>query len=164
MTSAPRSARWVVRLPGPSIETSTTRRPARGAGRFTARKLIREQQPHLIVSRVGHAAFDRVGAPIQETVGKVDERARELRVPRRLVGVEVRADDLEARHGAQRRIDVVDASRAFGSGDELRDLAVQTRDLFAAAALFDGGFSRAFGAWSGLRSGPRRGLRSQPVV
>src|SRR5262245_13218602 len=33
MTSAPRSARWVVSAPGPSIEHSTTRTPANGGRR-----------------------------------------------------------------------------------------------------------------------------------
>ena len=87
MTSAPRSARWVVRLPGPSIDTSTTRRPgerSRSVQRPRGRNLVscaaslrscpRLQQPHLVVGGVGHAALDGVGVAAQASVGERDQR------------------------------------------------------------------------------------------
>src|SRR5438552_15927746 len=98
MTSAPRSARWVVRLPGPSIDTSTMRKPASGAGRSAVtgpqvtcrRSGVALEQAELIIGGVGHAALDRVGMTMKTRVGRRDQRRAHERGRRRGAGGGVR--------------------------------------------------------------------------
>src|SRR5438477_125017 len=142
MTSAPRSARWVVRLPGPSIDTSTMRKPASGAGRSAVtgpqatwrRSGVALEQAELIVGGVGHAALDRVGMTVKARVGHRNQRRANEGGRRWGARVDVRGDDLKPGHRPQRRVD-----RAAGvvalDPHELLDLVPQPDDLAPGHAL-----------------------------
>ena len=187
MTSAPRSARWVVRLPGPSIDTSTMRRPASGAGRsavtgpqatcrprahpaFGASDRVQlVEQAQLIVGRVGHAALDRVGMTVQARVGHRDQRRARERCRQRGARGDVRGDDLQPGHRLQRRVDRPRARSPRLVANEFLDLAAQPGDLDRAwRRARRAGRLRLGQAWSraasaaGLGSGRTTGTDAGP--
>src|SRR5438552_5150841 len=142
MTSAPRWARWVVRLPGPSIDSSTMRGPASGAGRSAVtgprvtwlRSAVALEQSELVVGGIGHAALDCVGVTVQARVGHPDQRRAGVRSRRRGARVDIRGDGLQSGNRLQRGID-----RATGvlapHPHQLLDLVPQPGDLAPGVAL-----------------------------